>query len=164
MQHLSVVLINCPLVFLNWPSTNFMLSVVTNWLQSVVVFLFDNLQGIGNFRIEPNPHIVHLKLKTRQPQHSGFNSRYVLTALLSLWFIYVWFYLKGWALTFDTSRICDVDYKFYLPLQYDYVQRHSTGIIRSQKYTGYLDPPIWRTARMVEFMYFFIHRSSHSSF
>ena len=42
------------------------------------------LQGLGNYRLEPNPHTVHLKLKTRQPQHSGFNSRCLFNTLLSL--------------------------------------------------------------------------------
>ncbi|KAL9951978.1 hypothetical protein ACROYT_G044741 [Oculina patagonica] len=32
-------------------------------------------QGIGSYRVEPNPHTVHLKLKTRQTHPSGFSSR-----------------------------------------------------------------------------------------
>jgi len=32
-------------------------------------------QGIGRYRVEANPHTVHLKLKTRQSNPSGFSSR-----------------------------------------------------------------------------------------
>lgn len=32
-------------------------------------------QGLGNYRLEANPHTVHLKLKTRQSYPGGFNSR-----------------------------------------------------------------------------------------
>ena len=44
------------------------------------------LQGLGNYRLEPNPHTVHLKLKTRQSQSSGFNSRYCIVAYCVLLF------------------------------------------------------------------------------
>lgn len=57
------------------------LYVYRNYFKSslffVIIFFSFVLREQGIGRVEANPHTVHLKLKTRQTQQSGFNSRFV---------------------------------------------------------------------------------------